>query len=73
LADALELADTAVELALAAGAGDAEATCRIVTRFSAQARDREIEKLERSTSRFLALRVFVDGAKATLSTNEFAP
>jgi PmbA protein len=73
LADTLELADTAVELALAAGAGDAEATCRIVTRFSAQARDREIEKLERSTSRFLALRVFVDGAKATLSTNDFAP
>lgn len=71
MADALELADTAVELALAAGASDAEASCRIVTRFSAQARDREIEKLERSTSRFLGLRVFVDGAKATLSTSDF--
>ena len=71
MADALGLAGTAVELAIAAGASDAEATCRIVTRFSAQARDREIEKLERSTSRFLALRVFADGAKATFSTSDF--
>ncbi len=71
MADALELADTAVELALAAGASDAEATCRVVERFSVQARDREIEKLERSTARFLTVRVFVDGAKASLSTNDF--
>lgn len=72
MADALELAGNAVELALAAGASDAEATCHIVERFSAQARDREIEKLERSTAHFLTVRVFVDGAKAAFSTNDFS-
>jgi PmbA protein len=71
--EALSLADNAVELALAAGASDAEATCTIADRFSAQARDREIEKLQRATSRFLSLRIFVDGARATLATSDFTP
>ena len=56
-----------------AGASDAEATCRVVRPLQRRsARDREIEKLERSTSNFFAVRVFVNGRKATLSTSDFS-
>lgn len=68
--EAIELAGYAVEEALAAGASQAEATCTIAERFSAEARDTRIEKLEQSTGRALALRVFVGGAKAALGTSD---
>jgi PmbA protein len=56
---ALEIAERGLRSALAAGARDAEATCTIARRFSVRARDTEIDKLEQSTGRSLALRVFV--------------
>jgi PmbA protein len=70
LPEALELADFAVAEALAAGATQAEATCVVAERFSAEARGPRIEKLEQSTGRALSLRVFVGGAKASLGTSD---
>jgi PmbA protein len=70
LPETLELANFAVEEALAAGATQAEATCTIAERFSAEARDTRIEKLQESTGRALSLRVFVGGAKAALGTSD---
>ena len=67
----LEYAKHAVELALSAGALQAEATLSISDRFSTEARDRSITKLEQSTGRSLHMRVFVDGRKAALSTSDF--
>ncbi len=69
----LDLARSTVDRAVRAGAHEAEATFSVSRRFSAEARDREITKLERSVSRNLTLRVFVGGAKATLATSDFAP
>ncbi len=70
-AQALEYAQWAVESALRAGATQAEATISINDRFSTEARDRAITKLEQSTGRSLHLRVFVDGRKATLASSDF--
>jgi PmbA protein len=70
LLDTLELAGFAVEEALAAGASQAEATCTVAERFSAEARGPLIEKLEQSTGRGLALRVFIGGAKSSLTTSD---
>jgi PmbA protein len=69
----LEIAEAAVEAALAAGAADAEATITVSERFSTEARDREISKLEQSIGRMLTLRVFKAGAKATLATTDLSP
>ena len=70
----LEIAERALHAALDAGAREAEAICTIARRFSAQARDTEIEKLEQSTGRAVSLRVFAGepGAlrRATLSTSD---
>ena len=68
--ESLELAAFAVDEALAAGASQAEATCTIAERFSAEARGPRIEKLEQSTGRALSLRVFIGGAKASLGTSD---
>jgi PmbA protein len=68
---ALEYAQFAVETALRAGATQAEATLSINDRFSTEARDRAITKLEQSTGRSLHLRVFVEGRKAALATSDF--
>ena len=68
---ALEHAQFAVDAALRAGATQAEATVSINDRFSAEARDKTITKLEQSTGKSLHLRVFVDGRKATLATSDF--
>jgi PmbA protein len=68
----LEVAQRVIESAVSAGAGEAEATFTVVDRFSTEARDREIAKLEQSTGRSLSLRVFVNGAKASLSTTDFS-
>src|SRR6185437_1719980 len=68
---ALDHAQAAVEAALRAGATQAEATVSINDRFSTEARDRAVTKLEQSVGRSLHLRVFVDGRKATLATSDF--
>src|SRR5271166_6275942 len=71
---ALRIADRALGAALDAGAYQAEAICTITRRFSAQARDHEIEKLEQSTGRGVRLRVFAgepgELRRATLSTSD---
>jgi PmbA protein len=67
----LEFAQAALDEALRAGASQAEATLSISDRFSAEARDRTITKLEQSTARTLHMRVFADGRKATVSTSDF--
>lgn len=68
---ALEFAQAAVDSALRAGASQAEATLSISDRFSTEARDRAVTKLEQSTGRSLHMRVFVDGRKATLQSSDF--
>lgn len=68
----LEIAVAAIDAALAAGATDAEATVNVSERFSTEARDREITKLEQSIGRALTLRVFRNGAKATLATTDLS-
>jgi PmbA protein len=68
---ALEFAHAAVDSALRAGASQAEATLSIGDRFSTEARDRAVTKLEQSTGRSLHVRVFVEGRKATLSSSDF--
>ncbi len=59
-----------VDLAIAAGATEAEATYAVADRFSTEARGGEIVKLEQSVARGVTLRVFRGGAKATLSTSD---
>jgi PmbA protein len=71
VSQALEFAHAAVESALRAGASQADATLSISDRFSTEARDRAVTKLEQSTGRSLHVRVFVDGRKATLSSSDF--
>ena len=68
----LELAERVVAAAVSAGAGEAEATFTVADRFSTEARAREIAKLEQSTGRSLSLRVFIEGAKASLVTTDFS-
>lgn len=53
----LELAAHIVTLATDAGASEAEATYTVADRFSTEARDIEITKLEQSVGRNVALRV----------------
>ncbi|HTV72918.1 MAG TPA: TldD/PmbA family protein [Candidatus Acidoferrales bacterium] len=72
-AEDIALAASAVQLAVEAGAHEAEATYVVAERFATEARDREIAKLEQSTARTLTLRVFVDHAKSTLTTSDFSP
>lgn len=71
MTQALDHAQSAVEAALKAGATQAEATVSINDRFSTEARDRAVTKLEQSVGRSLHLRVFVEGRKATLATSDF--
>jgi PmbA protein len=72
--DALEIAERGLRAALEAGAREAEASCTIARRFSARARDCDVDKLEQSTVRGLSLRVFAGerGAlrRAALSTSD---
>src|SRR5690242_8543373 len=67
----LEFAQSAVDMALRAGATQAEATLSVSDRFSTEARDRAVTKLEQSTGRSLHMRVFVEGRKAALTTSDF--
>jgi PmbA protein len=70
--EALAFAETAVALMTEAGASDAEATVSISDRFSCEARDREITKLERSRGRGLQVRAFVGTRRATLATSDLS-
>jgi PmbA protein len=70
---ALDIAVSAVEAAMRAGAQEAEATYVVAESFSVEARDKDIAKLEQSTGRTLTLRVFVNRGKATLSTSDCTP
>ena len=69
----LELAQRVVADALSAGATQCEVGIGIGDRFSAEARDRTITKLEQSKGKSMHVRVFVDGRKAALSTSDFEP
>jgi PmbA protein len=71
LAAGMEIAGAALDAARRAGATQAEVSIAISDRFSTEARDRAVTKLEQSTGRSLHVRVFVDGRKATLSTSDF--
>ncbi len=68
--DPVELAADVVARAVKAGATQAEATLSISERFNAEARGDTITKLEQSTGKSLALRVFVGERKATLHTSD---
>ena len=70
---AIALAQHAVELARAAGAGACEATVSGVQRFHAEARGAIVSKLERSTGRALRVRVFVGTRRAALNTTDLSP
>ncbi|HEX3550787.1 MAG TPA: TldD/PmbA family protein [Candidatus Elarobacter sp.] len=70
--EALALASTAIELASAAGATDADALVTVADRFACEARGEEITKLERSRGRSLQLRAFVGRRRATLSTTDLS-
>ncbi|MBC5809837.1 MAG: TldD/PmbA family protein [Candidatus Eremiobacteraeota bacterium] len=71
--DGLEFAERIVGDAIAAGASQAEATYTVTERFSAEARGDALTKLERSVGRSLALRVFRDGRKASLTSSDLSP
>ncbi len=72
LAEQLELARAVVGFALEAGAAAAEATCTVTDRFSTEARDTDIVKLEQSTARNVTLRVFRGGGRASLVTSDLS-
>jgi PmbA protein len=71
-AQALDIAREAVALAVASGASAAEATVSNVQRFSVEARETQLEKLERSTGKHLHARIFVGGRKSSLTTSDFS-
>jgi PmbA protein len=71
LGAALEFAKSAVDDAIAAGATQAEAMFGVADRFSTEARDLAITKLEQSRARTLQMRVFVGGRKCALATSDF--
>ncbi len=68
---ALEFGQAAVDRALQAGASQAEAEISISRRFSTEARDATITKLEQSTGKSLHVRVFAQGRKVSLITTDF--
>ena len=70
--EAIALAETAIALAVEAGASDADATVSIAERFACEARDRDLTKLERSRGRSLTMRAFVGGRRSTLATTELS-
>jgi PmbA protein len=68
--EALEIAQDAVKRALQAGATDAEATLSQARRFHVEARETTLSKLEQSTGRALAMRIFARGRRVTLATSD---
>lgn len=71
-AQALQYAQSAVELALEAGADAVEATVSIARRFHVEARDATVSKLEQSTGKTLGVRLFVEGRKGALGTSDLS-
>lgn len=69
--DVLDFAGAAVQIAMDGGASEAEAALSIADRFSCEARDRTVTKVEQSTGRSLHMRVFADGRKASFATTDF--
>ncbi|MBV8245124.1 MAG: TldD/PmbA family protein [Candidatus Eremiobacteraeota bacterium] len=67
----IEIARGAVDDAIMAGASECDVNVSQSERFSAEARDKTITKLEQSTAKSLTLRVFVSARKATLTTSDF--
>lgn len=67
----IELAQSVVADALAAGATQCEVGISVGNRFSAEARDKTITKLEQSKGKSMSVRVFVGGRKAALATSDF--
>ncbi|HYW55026.1 MAG TPA: TldD/PmbA family protein [Candidatus Elarobacter sp.] len=70
--EALALAESAIALIAEAGASDADATVTVADRFSCEARDLEVTKLERSRGRSLHVRAFVGKRRATLATSDLS-
>lgn len=71
--EAISAARDAVDIAMKRGAACAEAVASLGSRFSVEARDVTVTKLERSIGKALTLRVFVEGGrKASLSTADFS-
>jgi PmbA protein len=68
----LEIARQAVTIAQKSGASAAEVTVSNVQRFSVEAREDQLEKLERTTGKHLHARIFVDGRKSSLSTSDLS-
>ena len=71
MSDALAFAQKAVDIALDAGATQAEASISVGDRFSCEARDATITKLEQSTGRSLQMRIFAGGRKSGLTVSDF--
>jgi PmbA protein len=71
-ASLLEIAREAVTVARTSGASAAEVTVSNVQRFSVEAREARLEKLERTTGKHLHARIFVDGRKSSLSTSDIS-
>jgi len=70
--EALALAELAIELAVDAGAEDADALVTIAERFACEARDDEVTKLERSRGRALQVRTFVGKRRSMLATTDLS-
>jgi PmbA protein len=68
--DAIEIAATAVDLALQLGAQSAEASLSITQRLHVEARDTTISKLERSTGSGMHVRLWGDGRRATVTSTD---
>lgn len=70
---AVAIAQNTVLAALKAGASEAEVTLSVSDRFSVEARDRGVTKLEQATTTALHVRVFAQGRKAALFTSDVDP
>ena len=67
----LELAQSVVGDALTAGATQCEVGISVGDRFSVEARDKTVTKLEQSKGKSMHVRVYVQGRRASLSTSDF--
>jgi PmbA protein len=68
--DALEIAARTVDLALAAGADAAEATCSFADRFQVEARDTTVSKLEQSRGSSIHVRLWNGGRLANVTSSD---
>lgn len=68
-----EVAEQLVELALAAGAGEAEAYCEGTRESSVRVRDGEVEELSQATSKGVGLRVITSARLGFAYGTDFSP